>query len=161
MKAIDCAREREVAAAARESRLDGALREHVWQCPACRETAAVAGFLTVLARQPEETPLPDAGDLYRRARLVERLFHAPAPVEQAMRRLALAEVLGILVSAMALGTWLVGAGADMLQRLSQTPGALLLTALAPSHLIAAMLALALLAASLPLLVAWPLLRVED
>lgn len=161
MKTMDCAREREVATAARASRLEGTLREHVLGCAACQETAAVAGFLSALARQPDQTALPDAADLYRRARIVERLFHEPAPVERAMRRLALAEILGILVSAMAVGTWLIRTGADMAQQLSQTPAALLVRSLASPQAIAITLAVAALAATLPLLLAWPLLRVED
>ena len=117
--------------------------------------------MNALARQPDLAALPDPADLYRRARIVERLFHEPAPVERAMRRLALAEILGILVSAMAVGTWLVRAGTDMAQRFSETPGAVLVTSLASPQAIVVTLALATLAASLPLLLAWPLLRVED
>jgi hypothetical protein len=127
-------------------------------CASCHETALVAGFLTTLARQPEQTPLPDAAELLRRARVVERLFHAPAPVERAMRRLALAELLGIGVSAIALGAWLVRAAAGTLHD-SALPS-LLGSALASPQTIAVALGAAAVAAALPLLLAWPLLA-ED
>jgi hypothetical protein len=143
MKSLGCGVEHELAAPG---------------CAACRETAAVAGYLTSLAAERVETPLPDAAELFRRARIVERLFHAPEPVERAMRRLALLELVGIGVSAMALGAWLLQAWGEALQ---QSPLPSLLGALLGSpQPIALALGAAALAAALPLLLALPLLA-ED
>jgi hypothetical protein len=139
MKPTECARGHEVPVAT---------------CDACREAAAVTSFLSTLARERDPRPLPDADDLYRRARIVERLFHAPVPVERAMRRLQLAQLLAILVSAVALGAWLLRVTADAAQQL---PLPALLTS---PQAIAIALGAAALAAALPLLLALPLL-VED
>jgi len=127
-------------------------------CDACRAAAAVTGFLQTLARHPDPEPLPDADDLYRRARIVERLFHAPAPVERAMRRLQLAQLLAILVSAVALGAWLLRTGTAAVQQLPLP--ALLSAALASPQTLAIAAGAVVLTAALPLLLALPLL-VED
>jgi hypothetical protein len=124
----------------------------------CRDTAAVTAFLQTLARQPDPEPLPDADDLYRRARIVERLFHAPVPVERAMRRLQLAQLLAILVSAGTLGAWLLRTGTEAVQQLPLP--SLLSAALASPQTLAIAAGAVVLTTALPLLLALPLL-VED
>ena len=139
MKPTECARGHEVPVAT---------------CDACRDAAAVTSFLETLARERDPEPLPDADELFRRARIVERLFHAPAPVERAIRRLQLFELLAIVVSAMTLGAWLLRVTADAAQQLP------LPALLSSPQAIAVALGAAALAAALPLLLALPLL-VED
>ena len=123
-----------------------------------RDSAAVTGFLQTLARERDDRPLPDADDLYRRARIVERLFHAPVPVERAMRRLQLAQLLAILVSAVALGAWLLRTGTEAVQQLPLP--SLLSAALASPQTLAIAAGAVVLTTALPLLLALPLL-VED
>jgi hypothetical protein len=122
-----------------------------------RATEAVAAYLAALARQRDPEPLPDADALYRRARIVERLFHAPAPVERAMRRLQLLQLLAMLISALALGAWLLRAGTEAVQQL---PLPSLLAGLVSPQAFAIAAGAAVLATALPLLLAWPLLA-ED
>jgi hypothetical protein len=161
MKHRDCAQAHAIAAAVRDSRLSAPLREHILGCDVCRETASVTGFLATLAAQPDERPLPDAGDLYRRAQLATRLFGEPAPLDRALRRLALAEVLGVSVSGVALLSWLGWAGGELWQGLAASSWAKpLLGGLALPPAAASVLALGLLGASVSLVAMWPLLREE-
>jgi hypothetical protein len=161
MKHRDCEREHEVAAAVRDARVSAPLREHILGCGVCREIASVTGFLSALAAQPDERPLPDAGDLYRRAQLASRLFGEPAPLERALRQLALAEVLGVSVGGVALLSGLAWAGGELWQGLATWPWAKpLLGGLALPPATVSVLVLGLLGASVSLVAMWPLLREE-
>jgi hypothetical protein len=83
-----------------------------------RDSAVVTAFLRGLAREPQRAALPTAAELYRRARLLNRLFGQPAPVEHAMRRLALADVLGVLVTGGALLLSLAWVDGGLVERIS-------------------------------------------
>ncbi len=115
--------------------------------------AAVTGYLRRLAREPQDRALPLPGDLYRRARLLDRLFGEPAPVRQAMRRLALADVLGVLVASSALVLSLAWAGAAVAERVLSWP----LPWLAPEQVVMAVLAVVALGAAASFASLWPLL----
>jgi hypothetical protein len=123
-----------------------------------RDAAVVTGFLRRLAQEPPEVALPPASDLYRRARLLDKLFGEPTPIQAAMRRLALADVLGVLLAGAALITWLAWAGAGMAQRVPAWP---VLPLLGSPQWAASVLVFAAVGASLSFLALWPLLAAED
>jgi hypothetical protein len=165
MKTWACDREPEVAAAVRAARLEGAVRDHARSCRACGEAASVTGFLQTLAEGSDAAALPaalpDPSDVYRRARLAARLFRVePPPVERAIRRLALAEALGIGATGAALLSLIAWAGNDLWQRIADSLGAGLLGGAAVPQAAVSFVAVSLVAASVSLLAMLPLLREE-
>jgi len=110
MRRGDCAFEERVLRACRTGGDSGpdrsaeqrALASHLASCPSCRQVARVCAGLALLARQGPGVELPDAHQLFWRARVLERF----AERQQAERRAArpldavrwLAALLGAVVA---------------------------------------------------------------
>jgi len=160
VRATGCPRETAIVAAVRSGSWEDDLRTHAATCTDCAETVRVAGLLRALAAQDLRTPLPEAAEIYRRARLVERLFGGAEAGERAARSVVLAEALAFLALAAGLVVWLAASWTELAARLSTGQPRWLESSPAPSAAFA-WIVLASAAGALMLLAMLPILRTED
>lgn len=109
MNAFGCEREQEVLEAIRSGRWrgepDDPLDQHVRACAVCADVLVVARFLQETNQlAASEAPLPDAGTLFWKARLLARR----AAAEKAARPVAIAQSVAFcsgLLAVLALAIW--------------------------------------------------------
>jgi len=101
-----CAREADVLRACESGIWDTALRQHAETCATCQEVRVVALALQAMVAQEDGVPVPDAGDVWWKARL-----HAEQEARQrALRPLDTLERAEPLVALVAIVTVLVMRG---------------------------------------------------
>lgn len=109
-----CPREADVLRACESGAWTDALTAHVATCGACRDVQAVATALQRAVAEEEALPLPDAGDLWWKARLHaerearQRAMRPLDTMERAEPLVALVAIVAVLVlRGEAIGSWFV------------------------------------------------------
>ena len=112
MNDFSCDREREVVGALRSGALGPELLRHVATCAVCAEVVAVTTFLQEESRLANDSPLPDASFIWRKAQIRARreaLANATRPIRVFTNLAYVAAtvvVLWLMVNVAGLPAWL-------------------------------------------------------